>query len=68
MQLGIVGLGRMGGNMARRLRRGGVELAAYNRELASAEQLSQETGRIAAESIKALIEKLNPPRVVLLCS
>ena len=66
MQLGMVGLGRMGGNMARRLRRGGVELAAYNRELAAAEQLAQETGLFAAESIAALIEKLDPPRVVWL--
>jgi len=66
MQLGMVGLGRMGGNMARRLRRGGVNVAAYNREFSSAEQLAQETGLVAADSIEALIEKLNPPRVVWL--
>ena len=64
MKIGMVGLGRMGGNMARRLRRGGVDVAAYNREFASAEQLAQETGLIATESIEALIEQLEPPRVV----
>ena len=66
MQLGMVGLGRMGGNMARRLRRGGIDVAAYNREFASAERLAQETGLIAAESLEALIEKLDSPRVIWL--
>ena len=66
MQLGMVGLGRMGGNMARRLRRGGIDVAAYNREFASAERLAQETGLIAAESLQALIEKLDSPRVIWL--
>ncbi len=66
MQLGMVGLGRMGGNMARRLRRGGIDVAAYNREFTRTEQLAQETGLIAAESIDALIEKLDSPRVVWL--
>ena len=66
MKIGMVGLGRMGGNMARRLRRGGVDVVAYNREFAHAEQLAQETGLIAAESIDALIEKLDPPRIVWL--
>ena len=66
MQLGMVGLGRMGGNMARRLRRGGIDIAAYNREFASAERLAQETGLIAVESLRALIEKLDSPRVIWL--
>jgi 6-phosphogluconate dehydrogenase len=56
----------MGGNMARRLRRGGIDVAAYNREFTRTEQLAQETGLIAAESIDALIEKLDSPRVVWL--
>jgi 6-phosphogluconate dehydrogenase len=56
----------MGGNMARRLRRGGVELAAYNRETETAEQLAQETGLFAAPSIAALVEKLDRPRIVWL--
>jgi 6-phosphogluconate dehydrogenase len=56
----------MGGNMARRLRRGGIDVAAYNREFTRTEQLAQDTGLIAAESIDALIEKLDAPRVVWL--
>ena len=63
MQLGMVGLGRMGGNMARRLRRGGIDVAAYNREFTRTEQLAQDTGLIAAESIDALIEKLDAPLI-----
>jgi 6-phosphogluconate dehydrogenase len=66
MQLGMVGLGRMGGNMARRLRRGGVKVAAYNREFAHAEQLAQETGLIATESIEVLVDMLDRPRIVWL--
>ena len=66
MQLGMAGLGRMGGNMARRLRRGGIDVAAYNRDFTHTQQLAQETGLIAAESIDALIEKLDSPRIVWL--
>jgi 6-phosphogluconate dehydrogenase len=66
MQLGMVGLGRMGGNMARRLRRGGIDVAAYNREFAQTERLAQETGLVAAESIDTLIGKLDSPRVIWL--
>lgn len=66
MQFGMVGLGRMGGNMARRLRRGGIDVTAHNRDFANTERLAQETGLIAAESIQALIKKLDPPRVVWL--
>jgi 6-phosphogluconate dehydrogenase len=66
MQLGMAGLGRMGGNMARRLRRGGIDVAAYNRDFTHTSRLAQETGLIAAESIDALIEKLDSPRIVWL--
>ena len=31
MKLGLIGLGRMGANMARRLRKGGIEVSAWNR-------------------------------------
>jgi 3-hydroxyisobutyrate dehydrogenase-like beta-hydroxyacid dehydrogenase len=36
MQLGMIGLGRMGANMARRLRRGGIDVVGYNRDPAVA--------------------------------
>jgi 6-phosphogluconate dehydrogenase len=66
MYLGIIGLGRMGANMARRLRRGGIELAAFNRNLEVARELAAETGLTAAESIEGLVALLDAPRVVWL--
>jgi len=63
-EVGIIGLGRMGANMARRLRRGGVAVAAYNRSAEVTGQLAQETGLIACASIEELVAALTPPRVV----
>ncbi|PYU91685.1 MAG: 6-phosphogluconate dehydrogenase (decarboxylating), partial [Acidobacteria bacterium] len=42
MQLGMVGLGRMGGNMVRRLLRGGQQCLVYTRNPASVRQLVSE--------------------------
>jgi len=42
MQLGIVGLGRMGGNMARRLMKGGHQIVGYAEDAASVTQLAAE--------------------------
>lgn len=66
MNIGMVGLGRMGGNMARRLRRGNVEVVAYNRSLDVTQALAQESGLHAAESLQALVDKLSKPRIVWL--
>jgi 6-phosphogluconate dehydrogenase len=55
MQLGMVGLGRMGGNMAERLRRGGHEVIGYD--------LSPDSGR-DVDSLQALAAALAPPRAV----
>ncbi len=66
MKLGIVGLGRMGGNMARRLRRANIEVVGHNRTLATTQDLAVETGLEAAESIPNLIAQLESPRVVWL--
>ena len=65
MQIAIVGLGRMGGNMARRLLRGGHEVVVYNRSREKTEELVKE-GAIGAYSLKEVAEKLSPPRVVWL--
>ncbi len=62
-QLGIVGLGRMGANMARRLMRGGHESVVTNRNPAPIEQLEGE-GATGARSLAELAEKLTPPRSV----
>lgn len=66
MKIAMVGLGKMGGNMARRLRRGGIEVVGYNRSTAIVEQLAQEVGVIPADSLKDAVSKLPAPKVVWL--
>jgi 6-phosphogluconate dehydrogenase len=64
MELGIVGLGKMGKNMARRLSRKGHRVVAYNRTIEKAYHLSAEEERVeVAESLPQLAEKLSPPRI-----
>jgi len=66
MQLGLIGLGRMGGNMARRLRRGGIEVVAWNRDPEVTAALATETGLQAAGDLAALVAALQPPRCLWL--
>ncbi|MFZ5658731.1 MAG: phosphogluconate dehydrogenase (NAD(+)-dependent, decarboxylating) [Pseudomonadota bacterium] len=66
MQIAIVGLGRMGGNMARRLRRAGLEVVAYNRNGSVTDALAAETGLQAVHSLEELIQALPAPRIVWL--
>jgi len=66
MDIGIVGLGRMGGNMARRLARGGARVLAYDRERAAREALSGEPGIACVEGLAALCAQLEGERVILL--
>ena len=66
MQLGIIGLGKMGGNMARRLRRAGVDVVGFDRGTEALEALVAECGLVAAASPRALVEKLDAPRLVWL--
>ncbi|MBP7711230.1 MAG: decarboxylating 6-phosphogluconate dehydrogenase [Gammaproteobacteria bacterium] len=66
MRLAMLGLGRMGGNMARRLLRGGVEVVGYNRSPATAEELAREEGLIPALSPADAVARLSSPRVVWL--
>ncbi|MFN8216064.1 MAG: decarboxylating 6-phosphogluconate dehydrogenase [Solirubrobacterales bacterium] len=63
MQLGIVGLGRMGANMARRLMRDGHEIVAYDVNAEAVAALSGE-GAQGAGSIADLVSALKPPRSV----
>jgi 6-phosphogluconate dehydrogenase len=63
MQLGMVGLGRMGGNMVRRLMKAGHHCVVYDRDFARAQELAKE-GAMAAASIDELISALEPPRAV----
>ncbi|MBT8102881.1 MAG: decarboxylating 6-phosphogluconate dehydrogenase [Gammaproteobacteria bacterium] len=66
MQLGIIGLGKMGGNMARRLRNAGVEVAGFNRNAEVTEALAAESGLVPAESAESLVGMLESPRLVWL--
>jgi 6-phosphogluconate dehydrogenase len=66
MRLAIIGLGKMGGNMTRRLCRGGIEVVGYNRSRGIIDTLEKEEGMIASESMADAIGKLSSPRVVWL--
>ena len=66
MRLAMIGLGKMGGNMVRRLRRGGIEVAGYDRSAQAVAQLAAEEGMLAATSVEDAVAKLSSPRVVWL--
>ena len=63
MRIGMVGLGRMGANMVRRLIRGGHECVAYDRSAEAVKAVAAD-GAIAANSLKELVAALKPPRAV----
>src|ERR1700720_3193904 len=63
MQLGMVGLGRMGANMTRRLMRGGHQLVVSDLSADAVKQLAGE-GAGASASLEDLISKLTPPRAI----
>ena len=63
MQLGLVGLGRMGANIARRLMRAGHEIVAYDRDAAATGKLAAE-GATAATGLADVVAKLKAPRTV----
>lgn len=65
MQLGMIGLGRMGMNMAKRLLQGGHEVVAYNRTPQKTEEIVKE-GAVGSFSLAELVDKLAAPRVVWL--
>ncbi|HEV8201634.1 MAG TPA: decarboxylating 6-phosphogluconate dehydrogenase [Candidatus Polarisedimenticolia bacterium] len=63
MKLGMVGLGRMGGNMTRRLMRAGHELVVYARSAESVRSAAAE-GAQGSFSLQELVQALPPPRAV----
>lgn len=65
MQLAMIGLGKMGGNMATRLLRGGHSVVAYNRSPEPVRAAEAE-GAVGAASLADAIAKLTAPRVVWL--
>ena len=66
MRLAMIGLGKMGGNMVRRMRRGGIEIVGYDRDSVVVAQLAKEDGMIAASSVDDAVVKLSTPRIVWL--
>ncbi|NLE77056.1 MAG: decarboxylating 6-phosphogluconate dehydrogenase [Chloroflexi bacterium] len=64
MEIAIVGLGKMGGNMARRLAQGGHRVVGYNRSPEVTQALAAETGLQATFSLAEVAQALTPPRVV----
>jgi 6-phosphogluconate dehydrogenase len=66
MEFGIVGLGRMGGNMARRLARKGIKIAVNNRSHEVSAAIAAETGHIACATLPELVAALQTPRIVWL--
>jgi len=64
MQIGMVGLGRMGANMARRMARNGAQVAAFDLSPVARGALAQENRVTAHADLKALVAALPAPRVV----
>jgi 6-phosphogluconate dehydrogenase len=61
MQLGMIGLGKMGGNMVRRLMKAGHDCVVYDRDAKNVEKLAGE-GASGATSLSQFVSKLTPPR------
>ncbi|MFA6922240.1 MAG: decarboxylating 6-phosphogluconate dehydrogenase [Gallionella sp.] len=65
MQIGMIGLGRMGANMVRRLQKAGHECVVYDRSSDAVQALAAE-GMTPAESVQDFLNKLQTPRAVWL--
>ena len=63
MQVGVVGMGRMGANIARRLMRGGHACVVYDRDAEAVGKVVAD-GASAAKDLAGLVEKLEAPRIV----
>ena len=66
MHLGMIGLGRMGANMVRRLRRGGIDVTGFDRDPDVVRELARECGMTVAESLHGLVDQSRPPRALWL--
>jgi 6-phosphogluconate dehydrogenase len=65
MRLALIGLGKMGANMARRLLGSGIEVVGYNRSSGITEELAGE-GLLPADSMLHAVQQLQAPRIVWL--
>ena len=66
MQIGMIGLGRMGGNMARRLGAGAIRVRGFSLEAASTPSFGKDLGIEVTGSLETLIGGLPAPRIVWL--
>ncbi len=66
MRMAMIGLGKMGGNMVRRLRKGNIEVVGFDRSKEIVSQLAKEVGMVAASSVEEAVSKLSSPRIVWL--
>ncbi len=66
LHIGMVGLGRMGANMARRLAAGGAEVVGFDPDATARNALSEIGGCTAAEDLETLVHALQAPRVIWL--
>src|SRR5438309_774911 len=65
LKIGMIGLGRMGSNMVRRLLKDGHQCVVFDRSLDSVKDLVKENA-IGADSLAEFVKKLNKPRIVWL--
>lgn len=66
MQVGMIGLGRMGANMARRFARGGAHVTAWDAAAKTRGALTHEKGTTAVSDLASRVKRLKSPRVVWL--
>lgn len=64
MEIAIVGLGKMGGNMARRLLKGGHRVVGFNRSREIIDTITAEAGMVPAYTLAEAVSKLSAPRAV----
>ena len=64
MRLAMIGLGKMGANMVRRLRKADFEIVGYNRSKEIMDTLDKEVGMIKATTVANAVRQLEAPRVV----
>jgi 6-phosphogluconate dehydrogenase len=63
MQIGVIGLGRMGGNISRRLIKNGHEVVVYDHDAKAVAALSRD-GATGSDGLDKLVQQLRPPRAV----
>lgn len=66
MRIGMIGLGKMGANMARRLRQDGAEIVGYDPKSVELETLISQDGVIAADSVTTLVKSLAARKIIWL--